>query len=584
MDIDFQALLESFLAESEEGLAAMEEALMALERRPDDDEAVATAFRVAHTLKGTAGMFEFADVERFAHTLEELLDRLRERSLAVTGERVSLLLQAVDALREMIPAAAAGGEQLPPAARSVLDRLERSGGEPSAEDPWRDPAAEVGAAEVGAADPAARGADRRTGDRRIADRRGRSLRVGLGKLNRLLDITGEISIARGRLAQMLSDPTRTRAAILESMEDADLLHRELQELVMKLRMVPIGPTFRSYRRTVRDLARAHGKVARLVLDGEDVEVDATVIEHLRDPLTHMVRNALDHGIELPGARAAAGKDPCGQITLEARHEAAMIVIELADDGAGLDRERLLRRGQAAGLVAEGSDPSEQEIDRLIFEPGLTTAERVSELSGRGVGMDVVRRNIEALRGSMAIRSRPGEGTALSVRLPLTLAIIDGLTVDAAGESYFIPLESVVESVELPPAERHRSGATGMLNLRGQTVPYVRLRSLFRLPGPPAAREQVVVVERDRQRVAGLVVDALEGQSQAVIKPLAKLFRGLPGISGSTILGDGRVAWILDVPGLLLSAASGESTALAWPGPGLGIGPTEAEPARSDVKP
>ncbi len=319
---------------------------------------------------------------------------------------------------------------------------------------------------------------------------------------------------------------------------------------MKLRMVPVGPTFRRYRRTVRDLAESHGKVTRLVTEGEDVEGDATVIEHLRDPLTHLVRNALDHGIEPPETRSMAGKDPCGLVTLAARHEAGTIVIELSDDGAGIDRERLLERARDSGIAPEGGDLSEREIERLIFEPGFTTAERVSDLSGRGVGMDVVRRNIEALRGSVNVESRAGEGTSIIIRLPLTLAIIDGLTVGVADETFFIPLETVVKSVELPLDERRRPGGRGVLNLRGTTLPWVRLRRLFRLAGSPPARENVVVVERRRGRLAGLVVDALQGQSQAVIKPLAKLFRGLPGISGSTILGNGRVALILDVPGLL----------------------------------
>ena len=207
--------------------------------------------------------------------------------------------------------------------------------------------------------------------------------------------------------------------ILEAQRDADRQLLELQELVMKLRMVPVGPTFHRYRRTVRDLAQSHGKVARLVTEGEDVEVDAAVIEQLRDPLTHMVRNALDHAIETPAARTAAGKDPCGLITLRAWHEAGSIVIELADDGAGLDRERILERARAAGIVSAGEALGERQIERLIFAPGFTTARQVSDLSGRGVGMDVVRRNIEALRGSVAVRSRRGEGTAISIRLPLT---------------------------------------------------------------------------------------------------------------------------------------------------------------------
>ena len=547
MDIDFEALMRSFLAESDDGLAQIEEALMVLERRPRDDQALGIVFRVAHSIKGNAAMFEFGHVERLAHVVEELLERLRERSLEVTGELVTLLLHAVDALREMIPEAADGRGEMPPAARAVLAELKRLATREGAIDREK-----AEAAEVEAPRPTAPG------------RRGRTLRVDLDRLDRLLTLTGEIGIARGRLVQMLEDPAVSRAAVLETLREADLVHLELQELVMKLRMVPVGPTFRRYRRTVRDLAKSHGKVARLAIEGEEVEVDATVIENLRDPLTHMVRNALDHGIEPPEARSAVGKDPCGLVTLKAWHEAGTIVIELSDDGAGLDRERILKRARAAGSVPpaplRGDEPdggglTEQEIEKLIFEPGFTTAEAVTDLSGRGVGMDVVRRNIEALRGSVAITSRSGEGTTITVRLPLTLAIIDGLTVGVAGETFFIPLETVVESVELPPEER-RSDGCGVINLRGTTLPYVRLRNLFRLEGAAPARENVVVVESRRQQLAGLVVDALQSQTQAVIKPLAKLFRDLPGISASTILGNGCVALILDVPGLLSQAVNG----------------------------
>lgn len=324
---------------------------------------------------------------------------------------------------------------------------------------------------------------------------------------------------------------------------------------MSLRMVPVGPSLRRHRRTVRDMAAALGKRAHLVVQGEDAELDMSVVEHLRDPLTHMIRNALDHGIETPQEREAAGKDPVGRVTLRTASDAGSIVLEVSDDGRGLDRERILARARSLGLVEAQHEPAESRLDALIFADGFSTAEEVTDFSGRGVGMDVVRRNIEALRGTVQVTSRPGAGTTFSLRLPLTLAVIDGFVVEVAGEAYIFPLESVVETVGLPAEvdldhRRHgdRNGS-GMLSLRGRSVGCVRLRRLLGVGGSPEGRESVIVARRQGERL-GLVVDGLIGEQQTLIKPVPKLFRGLPGIAGSAILGNGRVAFILDVAELL----------------------------------
>jgi two-component system chemotaxis sensor kinase CheA len=349
---------------------------------------------------------------------------------------------------------------------------------------------------------------------------------------------------------------------LEAHQDAAQLHVELQELVMQVRMVPVGPILKQYVRTARDLAAAQGKLARVVIEGEDVEVDTTIVEHLRDPLTHMIRNALFHGIETPEARRAAGKDPCGVISLSAWREAASIVIQLADDGAGFNRDRIVEEARRRGLANEPENLPDPELYRLVFEPGFSTAESVTEWSGRGMGMDVVRERIAALRGSIAIESLPGAGTSIRIRLPLTLAIIEGFGVGIGGETYVIPVDRVVECMELPPSGRAgQRGAQGILELRGEALPYVRLRDLFAAGQIPAARESVVIVRHDFSRV-GIVVDQLYGQSQAVIKPLGELFHGVRGLCGSTILGDGRVAFILDVPGLLETVLSRGASAPA----------------------
>jgi two-component system chemotaxis sensor kinase CheA len=536
MNIDRDELVRVFRVETEEHLVRMEEALVTLEARPGDDDALAAVFRAVHTFKGNASVLELAAPEELAHVIEGLLDRLRARERAVDAALVTLMLSGVDALREMIPVALAGEAAMREEHRALVDRLRAAseGGQPAA-----------------AAVPRARGA--------VEEPSSPTLRVDVSKLDRLLDLVGEIAVSRGRLLQQVEALCGAGSGVLEAARETDALFYSLQELVMSARMVPVGPLFRRYVRTVRDLAAESGRRARLVLEGEDVEVDTAVIERLADPLLHMIRNAVDHGLEAPEARAALGKDPCGTITLRAFHQAGNVIVQVVDDGAGLDRARIAARARERGLLAEGQAPSEAEIHRLIFEPGFSTAEAVTTLSGRGVGMDVVRRNIEALRGGIAVESQPQAGTTLTVRLPLTLAIIQGLAVGVGDESYIVPIDDVVECLELP-AGADRAGAQGVIPLREQALPYLRLRHLFEVPSAPPSREYVVVV-RHAGGVAGLAVDTLHGESQAVIKPLDEVFRRQPGIAGSTILGDGRVALILDV-GLLLDGARAGTKAAA----------------------
>jgi two-component system chemotaxis sensor kinase CheA len=289
----------------------------------------------------------------------------------------------------------------------------------------------------------------------------------------------------------------------------------------------------------------------MLVVGDDVEVDTTILEHIHDPLMHMIRNSVDHGLETPEVRRALGKDPSGKIVLQAFHDSGNIVVQISDDGAGLDHERILAHARAKGIVPEGARLTEAEIHNLIFQPGFSTADKVSELSGRGVGLDVVRRNVNALSGTILVESRKGLGTTFTIRLPLTLAIIDGFAVKVGAETYVIPLNSVQECLELP-AEKHCSEEGGVINLRGEALPYVRLRDLFECGGATPAREKIIVVEYHGGR-AGLAADELLGEQQAVIKPLGRLFQGIRGVSGSTILGNGRVALILDVPALCAEA-------------------------------
>jgi two-component system chemotaxis sensor kinase CheA len=529
-----------FLTETEEQLTSLEQELLALEAAPGP-ESLRAVFRTVHTLKGGAAVMGFSEAVELAHTLEDLLTRLEAGVLVLHSGLGTLLLQSVDAMRELVGLRPVAEPDLRLPAREVHGLL----------------ASTVKAARPVAPSPGGGGLERAA--REVSDEhpesspaRERTLRVGLDRLDRMLDLTGEIAIARGRLTSMLAQAHRyTPGQLLEAHREADRLYLDLQELVMKVRMVPIGRTFQPFTRTVRDLCMATGKLVRLEVSGEDVEVDTTVTELIRDPLTHLVRNAMDHGMETPEARQERGKDPTGTLALRAFHEAGTIVIQVVDDGAGLDRARIAARARERGLLAPEGEPTDAELFGLIFEPGFSTAERITELSGRGVGMDVVKRNVEALRGTITVDTSPGQGTTFSLRLPLTLSIIEGFSVGVGEETYVIPLENVLECVELPPDER-RPGRTGFIHLRGQPLPYLRLREHFQLGGALPPRENIVVIGHGRG-LAGIAVDTLLGQGQTVIKPLGKLCQGLPGLAGSTLLGDGRVALILDVPALLQQA-------------------------------
>lgn len=370
----------------------------------------------------------------------------------------------------------------------------------------------------------------------------RSVRVDADKLDRLIDLVGELIIAGAS-----TNVVARRIQVPELLECASTLSglvEEVRDSALQLRMVKIGATFNRFQRVVHDVSRELGKDIRLQVDGEDAELDKTVVEKIGDPLTHLVRNAMDHGIEAADVRLARGKPAHGTVALNAYHESGSIVIEVSDDGGGLKRDRILAKGIERGLAEPGRTYTDKEIFNLIFEPGFSTAEQVTNLSGRGVGMDVVKRNIVALRGSVEIASSEGAGTTVTVRLPLTLAIINGFQVGVGKSVFVIPMDMVEECIEF----REQPGCD-WVDLRGQPLPFVRLRERFGIQGAPARRRSIVVVRYGARR-AGLVVDSLLGEFQTVIKPLGKVFAGARFLSGSSILGNGDVALILDMAALL----------------------------------
>ncbi len=379
-----------------------------------------------------------------------------------------------------------------------------------------------------------------------------SVRVDADKLDRLINLVGELIIAAAG-ANLVARRTRNLELMERNSTLADLVE-EVRDSALQLRMVKIGATFSRFKRVVHDVARELGKDVELAVSGEDTELDKTVVEKIGDPLMHLVRNAMDHGIDSPELRAARGKPATGTVSLNAFHDSGSIVIQVSDDGGGLDREKILAKGAERGLIEPGRTLSDAEVYALIFEPGFSTAEQITNLSGRGVGMDVVKRNITALRGSVAIASEPGHGTTVTVRLPLTLAIINGFQVGVGKSVFVVPMDMVDECVEFTAEAGH--DYTG---LRGQVLPFIRLRDLFDVPGTPTARQNIVVVKHAGQKF-GLVVDALMGEAQTVIKPLSRMFAQVRGISGSSILGSGDVALILDVPVLMQEAQEARSAA------------------------
>ncbi len=382
-----------------------------------------------------------------------------------------------------------------------------------------------------------------------------NVRVPAERLDELMDRVGELVIAQSRLSQLAS--SSSDIALRSVSEEIERLSGELRDTMMVLRMVPVGTLFSRFRRLVHDLARETGKVIELVTEGETTEVDKTVIERLADPLVHLVRNSIDHGLEPPAERLGAGKTEAGTVTLAAHQSGGEVIISIKDDGRGINRDRVRAKAESSGLIAPGQPLSDQDLLQLIFAPGFSTAAAITNLSGRGVGMDVVKKTVEALRGTIDIVSLPGQGSEVSLRIPLTLAIIDGLLVRVGSGRYVIPLSAVEECLELSLEEDLRSRGRSFISLRDSLVPFLRLRDLFRTGTKPDVHQKVVVISTGTERV-GLVVDQIIGDHQTVIKSMSKLHNDVATFSGATILGDGSVALILDVGHLVAAGQQQEA--------------------------
>lgn len=421
------------------------------------------------------------------------------------------------------------------------------------------PAETVAAPTVAAPEPVAAAASASAkdaaNDSRQPAKAAENVRVPAERLDELMDRVGELVIAQSRLSQLADASVEIQLRAVS--EDIERLSGELRDTMMVLRMMPVASLFGRFRRLVHDLSRETGKVIELVTEGETTEVDKTVIDRLADPLVHLVRNSIDHGLEPPAERAAAGKPEAGRIQLSARQSGGEVIITIKDDGRGINRERVRAKAESSGIIQPGAVLSDQELLQLIFQPGFSTAATITNLSGRGVGMDVVKKTVEALRGAIDVVSNPGQGSEISLRIPLTLAIIDGLLIRVGKGAYVIPLSAVEECLELSIEDDMRSRGRSFISLRESLVPYIRLRELFRTGTKPDPFQKIVVISTGTERV-GLVVDQIIGDHQTVIKSLSKLHHDVATFSGATILGDGSVALILDVAHLVASGQQQEA--------------------------
>ncbi len=580
-------LLADFLTETNEGLLALDAALVRLERAPDDQATLAEVFRVVHTIKGTCGFLGLPRLEAVAHAAENLLGRWRDGAVPVTQEGISLVLRAMDAMRRIVGALEAKGaepsgddealigtlnataEGVPPAAveapapesdQAPAQVPAEPSPEPAAAAAVPDPAP-AAAPSVAPAAPAAEPAAAEGGGGGAPQ----TIRVAVEVLEDLMTLVSELVLTRNQLLQTARQGADN--AFATPLQRLSQITSELQEGVMKTRMQPIGNAWAKLPRLVRDLGVELGKRIELDMRGAETELDRQVLELIKDPLTHMVRNSADHGLEKPEQRRAAGKKESGRIFLNAYHEGGHIVLEIGDDGRGLDIERIKQKAinQALATEAEVAAMSEREIMRFIFRPGFSTAAAVTAVSGRGVGMDVVKTNMERIGGTIEVRSRPGHGTTFVVKIPLTLAIVSALIVESGADRFAIPQIGVVELVRLggeggPRAERIKDAP--VLRLRDRLLPLVSLSGLLQIESRAAEDGGFVIVSQVGAQVFGIIVDRVFDTEEIVVKPVAPILRHLTLFSGNTILGDGSVIMILDLNGIARAAGLGSDTAEA----------------------
>ncbi len=587
-----------FVTESLEHIEVLEVQVIELEKDPGDTDIINGIFRPIHSIKGAAGFLGLSTTNMLCHELETLLDKGRKLSLVIDQQVIDVILASIDVVKRLIhnlshliEAAVQKGPEpdlhpvdIRPQILAIRAILEQPAAKPSASDDGPDPnriggrllsqglvsqsdlsaalaeqqrplgqiLVDKGAVAQDAVEAAARSAPAGGG------RGASAIKIDASRLDSLMEMVGELVIAQSQVEQDTFFRQNASQALSRTLGDLSKITRNLQDMVMSIRMVPLRQTFQRMFRLVRDTAQKTGKQAQLVLTGEDTEIDKTVIDEIADPLVHLLRNAVDHGIDPPEERTKAGKDPQGRIDLRAYHHGGNVVIEVEDDGRGLNRDRILQKAVERGIASTDRDYSEAEIFAFVLAPGFSTADKATDISGRGVGMDVVKRNIERLGGRVEIRSSEGEGSTFTIRLPLTMAIVDGMVVGIGTNRYVVPTLSIEESVR-PESEMVSTvrGKGEMVLVRNELIPLLRLERVFdgdATDGNPWDK-LVLVISAEGRRI-GLLVDELMGQQQVVIKNLGERLRGIRGVSGGCILGDGRVALIVDVAKLVEMAENG----------------------------
>jgi two-component system, chemotaxis family, sensor kinase CheA len=601
-------LISDFLLESGEHLSTIEAQLLTLERDPTSSEAIHSVFRAFHTIKGLAGFLEFGVIQEVAHETETLLDKARNGDLSITPGVVDVVLESADYLKTWIAhikSQSAGGNGPAPARNPALNKRIRQFTDstvPHAPDPatpelvklseviaksdvesatcgadsqpaaWDEPAvlsvaktprglvgthglSEVGEKSALEAPPQQHDA----GTRSVvpSSTEVRAVKVDTGKLDYLVEMAGEMVIAQSLISHDPDIAKLKSTRLIRNMSQAMRITSEVQKTAMAMRMLPIGNLFQRMVRLVRDLSRKAGKQVSLEISGEETELDRTIVEDLADPLMHMVRNSVDHGLEQVEERIACGKLATGLVSLSASHQGGNILIEVSDDGRGLNRDKILAKAREKGLIENGEHLTDNDVFQLIFAPGFSTADKVTDISGRGVGMDVVRKNIEKMRGRIDIQSTPGKGTTFFLRLPLTLAIIDGLVVGIGEERYIVPMFAVQETLRatqdmilvLP-------NGSEMALIRGKVIPIMRLSRYFKVsPRSEDISKSLMIICEGQARRFCVIVDELIGKQEVVIKSLGKTFKRVAGIAGGAILGDGRVGLILDMDGIARAAGN-----------------------------
>ena len=570
VDLDESEHLLGFIDEAREHMDAIETGLLEVERNPTSTDVINELFRPFHTIKGIAGFLNLRDINRLTHEVETILDMGRKSELEITHATIDLIFNSIDYLKDQIEALASylaapnGGVVPQPDIVAIMRKLRLAAKgylsvEPAPSAPRasavpgatadRAPQASPGVAE--SAPPTARPeSNSTTAEKAVAKQAAdTSIRVDTHRLDALVDAVGELVIAQTMVN--LNGTVRTDEKLHRDVNQVSKIVRDIQETAMAMRMVPIGQTFGKMKRLVRDVSRKANKDVELIISGEETELDRNVIQAISDPLVHMVRNAIDHGVESADERLRLGKPPQGRVTLDAYHQGDTIAIEISDDGRGLDREVLVAKAIERGIVSPDDQLTDQQAFALVFAAGFSTAAVVTDISGRGVGMDVVKRNIEALRGKIEIHSELGKGSKFLIRLPLTLAIIDGMLVRVGQERLIIPTISIEQS--LRPERKHINTVQGrgeMIQVRGELCPLIQMgRLLGFAPAVDPCNALVVITQYEGGKM-GLVVDELIGQQQVVIKTLGESFKHVRGISGAAILGDGRVGLIVEPTGVM----------------------------------